>query len=81
MNTPRGKNEWNAVKTKLKRTHPQLTNADLTYVKGKESKMVDRLQTRLGKSRIEVAWLWEEAFAKRPRASAPAFGTTISAQQ
>jgi hypothetical protein len=77
MNTPRVKDDWNAVKMKLKRTHPQLTNADLMCVKGKEREMVDWLQRRLGKSRIEVACLLEEALAKRARASAPAFDTTM----
>jgi hypothetical protein len=54
-----------------------LTNADLMCVKGKEREMVDWLQRRLGKSRIEVACLLEEALAKRARASAPAFDTTM----
>ncbi len=45
---------WNQLKGKLKQKYSQLTDKDLTYVKGKKDELIGRLQKKLGKSRGEV---------------------------
>lgn len=48
------KGNWNEIKGKLKQKYGQLTDDDLTFVKGKEDELLGRLQKRLGKSKEDV---------------------------
>jgi uncharacterized protein YjbJ (UPF0337 family) len=48
------KGNWNVIKGKLKQAYGDLTDDDLTYVKGQENELVGRLQTKLGKSAAQV---------------------------
>lgn len=48
------KGNWNVIKGKLKQAYGDLTDDDLTYVRGHEDELVGRLQKRLGKSAAEV---------------------------
>jgi len=45
---------WNEIKGKLKQKYGDLTDNDLTYMKGKEEELFGRLQQRLGKSKDEI---------------------------
>lgn len=45
---------WEAQSKQLKSKYPQLTDADLKFETGKESELISRLQSRLGKNRQEV---------------------------
>ena len=45
---------WEAQSKQLKSKYPQLTDADLKFEVGKESELLSRLQSRLGKNRHEV---------------------------
>lgn len=49
------KGSWNEVKGKLKQEYAELTDDDLTYVKGKEDELLGRIQKKLGKKREELA--------------------------
>ena len=46
--------DWSQKKDKLKRKYPDLTDDDLAYREGKEDKLFERVQQRLGKSREET---------------------------
>ena len=45
---------WNTIKGKLKEKYGQLTDDDLSYIKGKEEQLIGRLQKKLYKKREEV---------------------------
>lgn len=46
--------DWNTLKAKLKKQHPELTNDDLAYTVGKEDELVTRLEKRLGETKENV---------------------------
>jgi uncharacterized protein YjbJ (UPF0337 family) len=48
------KGDWNIMKGKLKKAYGELTDDDLTYVRGHEDELVGRLQKRLGKTAEQV---------------------------
>ena len=54
MNTLQLKGNWNIIRGKLKQKFADLTDNDLTYVEGKESELIGRIQKRTGKTREEV---------------------------
>jgi uncharacterized protein YjbJ (UPF0337 family) len=45
---------WNNKKGKLKQKFPAITDADLSFVEGKENIMMEMLGYKLGKSRQEL---------------------------
>lgn len=45
---------WDDVKRQLRQNYDQLTEEDLSYEQGRESELLTRLQTRLGKTKDEV---------------------------
>ncbi|WP_266202802.1 YtxH domain-containing protein [Pontibacter kalidii] len=45
---------WDDVKRQLRQNYDELTEEDLTYEKGQEHELLDRLQTRIGKTRDEI---------------------------
>ena len=53
-NTTDLKEEWGDIKTKLKRKFALLTDNDLLLRAGKEDELLNRLQTKLGKTREEI---------------------------
>lgn len=55
MNNLRLKGNWNELKGKLKQQYGELTDDDLIYIEGKEDELLGKLQTRLGKSREDIA--------------------------
>ena len=60
MNTLVLKGDWNIVKGKLKQKYAQLTDDDLSFVRGKEEELLGRIQKRTGKTRDEVQRALEE---------------------
>ncbi|MGA9576781.1 MAG: CsbD family protein [Terrimicrobiaceae bacterium] len=54
MNELKIKGTWNEIKGKLKQKYAELTDDDLTFVEGKEDKLLGRLQKRIGKSKDEL---------------------------
>lgn len=46
---------WNDQKEKLKTKFSDLTDEDLNYEEGKRDEMLERVQTKLGKTREELA--------------------------
>lgn len=48
------KGDWNVTKGKLKQQFAILTDDDLLFVEGKQSEMLGRLQTKLGKTKEEL---------------------------
>jgi uncharacterized protein YjbJ (UPF0337 family) len=60
VNTLVLKGDWNIVKGKLKQKYAQLTDDDLSLVKGKEEELLGRIQKRTGKTRDEVERALEE---------------------
>ena len=54
MNTLEIKGDWNILKGKLKQKYANLTDNDLTYVKGKEDELLGRLQKRTGRTREQL---------------------------
>lgn len=48
------KADWNVLKGKLKQQFGNLTNDDLTYIKGKEEELIGRLMQKVGKTREEI---------------------------
>ena len=49
---------WPAVREKLKREYPQLSEDDLTFERGKEEEMLLNLQAKLNKTKQEIRnWL------------------------
>ena len=49
------KGNWSEQKTKLKAQFSTLTDADLQYENGKKDEMFDKIQTKLGKTKEELA--------------------------
>jgi hypothetical protein len=49
---------WDKVKERLEKEHPQLTREDLIYEIGKEEELLRRLQQKLKKNEKEIrSWL------------------------
>lgn len=48
------KGDWNMLKGKLKQKFGNLTDDDLTFIKGKEDELIGRLQTKIGKTKQEI---------------------------
>ena len=48
------KGDWNIVKGKLKQKFGNLTDDDLTFIKGKEEELLGRLQQKIGKTKQEI---------------------------
>ena len=48
------KGDWNILKGKLKQNFGNLTDDDLTFFKGKEDKLLGRLQLKIGKTKQEI---------------------------
>lgn len=58
QNAPTISGNWSEQKEKLKAKFPtQLTDEDLRYENGKKDEMFTRIQTKLGKTREELATL------------------------
>jgi uncharacterized protein YjbJ (UPF0337 family) len=55
MNTTEIKGKWNEQKGKLKQKFAALTDNDLMYEEGKKDEMLGKLQTKLGKTKDELA--------------------------
>ena len=49
------KGNWTEQKTKLKAKFSNLTDSDLQFEEGKKDQMMAKLQTKLGKSKDELA--------------------------
>jgi gas vesicle protein len=45
---------WDDVKRQLRQNYGELTEEDLTYEKGQEHELLDRLQARIGKTKDEI---------------------------
>ena len=45
---------WNIIKGKLKQKFGMLTESDLLYTEGKQEEMLNRLQTKLGRTKAEI---------------------------
>ncbi|WP_341905815.1 hypothetical protein [Fluviicola taffensis] len=45
---------WGKQSTQLKQQHPELTDTDLKFEPGKENELLDKIGTKLNKSRDEV---------------------------
>ena len=58
-NSIQAKGSWSEQKTKLKAQFPTLTDADLQYENGKKDEMLEKLQTKLGKTKEELNSLLE----------------------
>ena len=54
MNEIQIKGNWNIIKGKLKQEYADLTDDDLTYVKGKEDELLGRIQKKTGDTREEI---------------------------
>ena len=48
---------WDTVKTKLQAVYPILKDADLQYAQGSKNEMLNKIQSRLGKTRDELVSL------------------------
>lgn len=48
------KGDWNIIKGKLKQKYGNLTDDDLTFIKGKEEELLGRLQNKLGSTKQEI---------------------------
>jgi len=48
------KGDWNILKGKLKQKFGNLTDDDLTFLKGKEEELLGRLQLKIGKTKQEI---------------------------
>lgn len=46
--------DWNLLKDKLQQAYTHLTDEDLTYVEGRGHELMERLKTKLGKSKRKV---------------------------
>ena len=45
---------WNEIKGKLKQKFGMLTDSDLLFIQGKQDEMLNRLQTKLGRTKAEI---------------------------
>ncbi len=48
------KGDWNEAKVKLKQKFDMLTESDLLFAEGKQDELLVRLQTKLGRTKVEV---------------------------
>lgn len=48
------KSNWNEIKEKLKYKFGMLTESDLLLAEGKQEEMLNRLQTKLGRTKDEI---------------------------
>lgn len=48
------KGDWNIIKGKLKQKYGNLTDDDLTFIKGKEEELLGRLQNKMGSTKQEI---------------------------
>ncbi|WP_092771218.1 CsbD family protein [Hymenobacter actinosclerus] len=46
--------DWKLLKDKLQQAYTHLTDEDLTYVEGRGHELMERLKTKLGKSKRKV---------------------------
>jgi len=53
-NPGQARENWGDKRAKLKVKFTTLTDSDLRYQKGKKDEMLERIQTRLGKTRKEL---------------------------
>ena len=51
---------WDDVKVQLRNNYEELTEEDLSYQRGSEHELLDRIQQRLGKTKDEVIRLLSE---------------------
>lgn len=51
---------WTEKKGKLKEQFPSLIDSDLNYETGKRDEMMEKLQTKLGKSKDELSSIIEK---------------------
>ena len=49
--------QWYEISQKLRGRFSKLTVVDLNFIKGKEEDLLNRIQERLGKTRLEVLTL------------------------
>lgn len=54
MNSLQINDDWEVLRKKLKHNFKHLTDNDLLYVKGKEDRLIKRLQKKLGQKEEEV---------------------------
>lgn len=55
--------DWNNQSKALKDKFPQLTDEDLAFIPGKETELLERVETRLNKDRNEVINIIKKGFA------------------
>ncbi len=48
------KGNWNETKGKLKQKFGMLTDSDLLFAEGKQDELLGRLQTKLGRTKVEI---------------------------
>ena len=53
---------WNEIKQKLIHKFGMLTESDLLLTEGKHEEMLDRLQTKLGRTKAEIKILISELY-------------------
>ncbi len=54
MKTKKAKVSWDIQKVKLKAKYPNLSDGDLHFDQGKKEKMMNKIQTKLGKTADEL---------------------------
>ncbi len=54
MNKLQLNNSWDQIKGRLKQRYPQLTDADLELVEGKEDELLSRLEQRIGETEENI---------------------------
>jgi len=54
MDIAENKGDWQTQKGKLKQKFAALTENDFLFAKGKKEEMIERLQTKLGKTKEEL---------------------------
>ena len=54
MNRENLENHWDEISHKLVNRFPKLTSIDVAFVKGQEEQLLQRIETRLNKSRLDV---------------------------
>jgi uncharacterized protein YjbJ (UPF0337 family) len=57
MNESKIFRNWDNIKRKLKQNYDNLTEYDVTYIKGKEESLLDNLQNKIGITRRELIYL------------------------
>lgn len=50
---------WNGKKEKIKQKYACITDQDLTFYEGKEKEMIEKLEYKLGVSKLELAKIIE----------------------